>query len=153
MNTRRHTLQQGAAVAALLAAAGLWPQVARAAGNSKAFDARSVAEATRLLGATAAPAASAEVTLQAPDIAENGAEVAVTIGTTLAGVKQLVLLVEKNPNVLVAVFNLTDAIEPVLSLRTKMSQSSDVYAVALMRDGRALFARREVRVTLGGCAA
>ena len=37
------------------------------------------------------------------------------------------------------------------STRAKMGQSSDVYAVAIMADGRALFAKKEVKVTLGGC--
>jgi sulfur-oxidizing protein SoxY len=32
-----------------------------------------------------------------------------------------------------------------------MGQSSNVYAVAMMGDGRALFAVKEIKVTLGGC--
>jgi sulfur-oxidizing protein SoxY len=32
-----------------------------------------------------------------------------------------------------------------------MGQSSDVYAVAVMADGKTLFAKKEVKVTLGGC--
>ena len=58
---------------------------------------------------------------------------------------------EKNPAALVAVFNITDSIDANVSTRTKMGQSSDVYAVAIMNDGRALYAKKEVKVTLGGC--
>jgi glutathione S-transferase len=32
-----------------------------------------------------------------------------------------------------------------------MGQSSNVYAVAMMGDGKVLYAQKEVKVTLGGC--
>jgi len=54
---------------------------------------------------------------------------------------------------LVALFQVSPSVEPAFSLRAKLAQSSAVYAVALMDDGRALYARREVRVTLGSCGA
>jgi sulfur-oxidizing protein SoxY len=60
--------------------------------------------------------------------------------------------VEKNTAILSAMLNVTDAVEPSFSTRLKMDQSSNVYAVAMMNDGRVLFAQKEVRVTLGGCA-
>lgn len=71
--------------------------------------------------------------------------------TSLPGVKQVLILVEKNPAALVALFNVTDAVEANFSTRAKMGQSSDVYAVAIMNDGKALYAKKEVKVTLGGC--
>jgi sulfur-oxidizing protein SoxY len=147
MSTRRETLQQGAAVAALLAAAGLLPQAANA---SPAFEAKTVADALKALGA-AAPTQSGDVTLTAPDIAENGAVVPMGVSTKLPNVKQLLVLVEKNPSPLVARFELNDAVEPSFLTRAKMSQSSDVYAVALTNDNKALFTKKEVKVTLGGC--
>ena len=58
---------------------------------------------------------------------------------------------EKNPSVLVALFNITDGVEPNFATRAKMGQSSDVYAVAVMNDGKTFFAKKEVKVTLGGC--
>ena len=71
--------------------------------------------------------------------------------TTLPNVKQLLILVEKNPSVLVAMFHMSDSIDATVSTRAKMGQSSDVYAVAITADGKALFAKKEVKVTLGGC--
>ena len=71
--------------------------------------------------------------------------------TSLPNVKQLLILVEKNPSSLVTMFNVTDSIDAAVSTRAKMGQSSDVYAVALTTDGKALFAKKEVKVTLGGC--
>ena len=148
MNTRRNALKQGAALAGLLAAAG-YPQYALAF-NKNAFDAKSVQEAVKAAGGGAL-AESKDVSLTAPDIAENGAVVPLGVSTALPGVKDLLILVEKNPNVLVALFHVNDAVEANFMTRSKMGQSSDVYAVALMADGRALFSKKEVKVTLGGC--
>ena len=154
MNARRKMLSDSARVAVALAAAGWLPQVAFAqqagAWNKAAFDAKSLADLMKALGASA-PVESKDVTLTAPDIAENGAVVPLGASTTVAGVKTLLMLVEKNPNTLAASFEVTDAIEPSVSTRVKMGQSSDVYAVAITADGKALFAKKEVKVTLGGC--
>ncbi len=150
MTTRRETLRQGAVLAGLLCASGLFPQYAAAAFNKNAFDAKTMADAYKALG-IAAPVESKSVTLQAPDIAENGAVVPIAAATTLAGVKQFLFLVEKNPSVLIAAFNLSDGMEANISTRTKMGQTSDVYAVAVMNDGKVFYAKKEVKVTLGGC--
>jgi sulfur-oxidizing protein SoxY len=91
------------------------------------------------------------VTVTAPDIAENGAVVPVTVATTLPGAKRLLLLVEKNPSVMSAMFEVSDAVDANFATRVKMGQSSNVYAVAMMGDGKVLFAQKEVKVTLGGC--
>jgi sulfur-oxidizing protein SoxY len=147
--TRRTALQHTAAVATVLAGTGLFPQYAFAF-NKNAFDAKTVADVVKALGGSA-PVASKDVTLTAPDIAENGAVVPLGAATTLAGVKHLLILVEKNPSALVAIFNVTDSIDANFATRAKMGQSSDVYAVAITNDGKALFAKKEVKVTLGGC--
>jgi len=97
------------------------------------------------------PVESKDVVLTGPDIAENGAVVPVAVSTSLPGVKRLLVLVEKNPNVLSAIFDVSDAVEASFSTRVKMGQSSNVFAVALMGDGKVLFAQKEVKVTLGGC--
>jgi sulfur-oxidizing protein SoxY len=149
MQTRREALKQSALVAGLLAGTGLFPSYAWAF-NTKAFDAKSVADAVKALGG-GVPTESKDVSITAPDIAENGAVVPIGVATTLVGVKQLVLLVEKNPSALIATFNVSDAVDSTFSTRAKMGQSSDVYAVAIMQDGKALFAKKEVKVTLGGC--
>jgi sulfur-oxidizing protein SoxY len=149
MQTRREILKRSATVAGLLATTGLFPQYAFAF-NKAAFDAKSVADAVKAFGGSA-PVESKDVTLTAPDIAENGAVVPLGVATTLAGVKQMLLLVEKNPSALVAKFDVTPAVDANFATRAKMGQSSDVYAVAIMNDGKALFAKKEVKVTLGGC--
>jgi sulfur-oxidizing protein SoxY len=154
VNQRRKVLSDSARVAAALVAAGWLPRCALAqqagAWNKAAFEAKSVGELMKAVGA-GAPAESREVTLTAPDIAENGAVVPIAVATTAPGVRTLLILVEKNPNTLAASFDVSDAIESTFSTRVKMGQSSDVYAVAITGDGRALFAKKEVKVTLGGC--
>lgn len=149
MQTRRDTLRQGSMVTALLTSTGLFPAPVWAF-NKDAFDAKTVADALKAFGA-GAPVESKEVTLTAPDIAENGAVVPLGVATTLAGVKHMLILVEKNPSALVAKFDVSDAVESNFLTRAKMGQSSDVYAIAIMADGKALYAKKEVKVTLGGC--
>jgi sulfur-oxidizing protein SoxY len=148
MNNRRDALKQGAVLAGLLTVAG-YPQYALAF-NKNAFDAKTVQEAIKAAGGGAL-SESKDVTLTGPDIAENGAVVPLGVSTNLAGVRELLILVEKNPSVLVALFKVNDAIDANFMTRAKMGQSSDVYAVAIMNDGRALFSKKEVKVTLGGC--
>lgn len=149
MQTRRETLKQSAVVAGLLASTGLYPLQA-AAYEKAAFEAKTAADVAKALGA-GAPVESKDVTIGGPDIAENGAVVPLSASTTLPGVKRMLILVEKNPSALVAMFNVSDAVEANFATRAKMGQSSDVYAVALMNDGKAFFAKKEVKVTLGGC--
>jgi sulfur-oxidizing protein SoxY len=153
VNTRRRVLNHSARVAAAHAPAG-WLPVSNAqsntAWNKSAFDAKSVAELMKTLGVPA-PVESKQVTLAAPDIAENGAVVPLTVATTVPGARRLLILVEKNPNTLAASFELGESIEANFGTRVKMNTSSDVYAVAITADGRALFARKDVKVTLGGC--
>ena len=141
---RREFVQStsGAAALGLAASVGLFPAVASAqtAWNKAAFEAKNLADVMKALGASA-PTESKDVAIGGPDIAENGAVVPLTTSTTLAGVKHLLILVEKNPSVLVARFNVTDVVDANFSTRSKMGQSSDVYAVAIMADGKSFFAK------------
>ncbi|MES2186510.1 MAG: thiosulfate oxidation carrier protein SoxY [Pseudomonadota bacterium] len=146
---RRKVLTQTAVLLGVALTGAALPGAALAYSQS-AFDAKTVADVLKALGASAA-VESKEVTITAPDIAENGAVVPLAAATTLANVKQLLVLAEKNPNTLVAAFNVSEFVEPSFSTRAKLGQSSDVYAVAIMNDGKALYAKKEVKVTLGGC--
>jgi sulfur-oxidizing protein SoxY len=61
------------------------------------------------------------------------------------------ILVEKNPSVLAAAFDVSDAVDASFNTRVKMGQSSNVFAVAMMADGKVLYSVKEIKVTLGGC--
>jgi sulfur-oxidizing protein SoxY len=147
---RRQVLRQSGAVMGLLAGAGLLPAAAQAAWTQAAFDGKTLADAVRALGG-AAPVLSNEVSIGGPEIAENGAVVPVSCACSANGVKRLLLVIEKNPSPLAAVFDIGDAVEPSLKTRVKMAQSSNVFAVALLGDGKVLYAAKEIKVTLGGC--
>ena len=148
--TRRAVLAHGAALAGLMAAAGLLPSAAQAAWTQAAFESKTLADAVKALGG-GAPTESKDITLTGPDIAENGAVVPVGCSTNLPGVRRMAILVEKNPSVLAAVFDVTDSVDANFTTRVKMGQSSNVYAVAMMADGRGLYGVKEIKVTLGGC--
>jgi sulfur-oxidizing protein SoxY len=151
MQSRRKMMSSSAAVvAAALMTAGVLPAHAQAAWNKAAFDAKSIDDVLRALGA-AKPVESADVLLTAPDIAENGAVVPIAASSALPNVRQIVFLIEKNPTTLAGSFEFTDAVETRIGTRVKMAQTSNVFAVALLGDGRTLYAKKEVKVTLGGC--
>lgn len=145
----------GAAALGLAVGSGLLPTASTAADapgwNKAAFEARSLADVARALGGSA-PVESKDVLLQAPEISENGAVVRIGMQSLLPGTTQLALLVEKNPNALAAVFDIAAGTDANVATNVKMNQSSNVYALARVGD-KLHFAVREVKVTLGGCAA
>ena len=150
MQTRREMLTRSAPGAGALTGLGLLPHAAQAACSQAAFDAKTMGDLMKALG-TSGPAESKDVTITGPDIAENGAVVPVGASTTLAGAKRILLLVEKNPSMLAALFEVTEAVWPTISTRLKMAQSSIVIAVVISADNKVLFAQKETKVTLGGC--
>ena len=88
--------------------------------------------------------------ITAPDIAENGAVVPIGIKSNLPKTEMIALLVEKNPSLLAGSYDILAGAEPDVSMRVKMGQSSDVFAV-VKADGKFFITRKEVKVTLGGC--
>lgn len=155
MDPRRRQVMRtgsGATLVGLLAAAGwLTPAESRAAAwNRAAFDTRSLDETLQALGGSA-PTRSRDITFfSTPDIAENGAVVPVGVTSAIPRTESIAILVEKNPNMLAALFNLPPGTEPTISTRLKMAQSSNVFAL-VKAEGRYYVAAKEIRVTLGGC--
>lgn len=115
-----------------------------------AFDAKTLPQLLKALGLPA-PVASRDVTLQTPELFEDGGVVPITLGCALPGVQRLLLGVERNPTLLSAIFEPGAALEPQMTTRLKMQETSAVLALAVMADGRVLMASREVKITLGGC--
>ena len=156
MNPRRRNLLQtgsGMTLLTMLAAAGwLQPHTALAADawNAAAFDTKSMDETMKALGG-GIPAQSKGITfVQTPDIAENGAVVPIGVVSAIPNTQSIAILIEKNPNMLTAVFDIPPGTEPSISTRVKMGQSSNVYAL-VKADGRYYVASKEIKVTLGGC--
>jgi len=72
------------------------------------------------------------------------------VASKLPGTQAVYLLVEKNPNLLAAGFNIPTGTEANVSTRIKMGQSSDVIGLVKAND-KWYMAKKEVKVTLGGC--
>jgi sulfur-oxidizing protein SoxY len=142
----------GAALLAFLSAAGLL-KPARALAqnwNKAAFETRAPGEALKALGA-AEPQQSRDIAfVQTPEIAENGAVVPIGVTSSIPRTEAIAILIEKNPNVLAAVFDIPSGTEPAISTRVKMAQTSNVIAV-VRAEGRYYIATKEIKVTLGGC--
>ena len=149
MTTRRDMLTTSAQVAALMAGAGLLPTAAHAAWPQAAFEAKNM-EAAFAAFSAGKPAESADVVITAPDIAENGAVVPVGVVSKLPKTEQIVIMIEKNPNMVAATFTLPEGTVADVQTRVKMGQTSDVYAM-VKADGKFYMAKKEVKVTLGGC--
>ncbi|MCK6390289.1 MAG: thiosulfate oxidation carrier protein SoxY [Azonexus sp.] len=151
-NQRRNVLKTGvgATVLGALTAAGLiTPGMALADWNKAAFEAKSMADTLKALGA-ATPVDSKDVQVTGPDIAENGAVVPVGVTSSLAGTTMVAILIDKNPNALAASFTLPAGTEANVQTRVKMGQTSNVYAL-VKADGKFYMATKEIKVTLGGC--
>ena len=149
---RRNVLKGAAgagAVAVAVAAGLLKPTFALAAWNKGAFEAKNVGDAMKGLGVSS-PADSKDITIKAPDIAENGAVVPVEVTSGIAGTSSIVILAEKNAQPLVGTFNLAGGAEGFISTRIKMGQTSLVRAV-VNAGGKTYTAAKEVKVTIGGC--
>jgi sulfur-oxidizing protein SoxY len=116
---------------------------------ANAFKQKSEAETLKdLYGKTAE--ASDKITLDAPEIAENGAVVPVSVASTLPNVTAISILVLDNPNTLAAAYKIPEGTEPAVSNRLKMAKTSKL--VAVVESGGKLYSMsKEVKVTVGGC--
>lgn len=152
-NRRRKALKQagGVGAVAVATAAGLvkpgellaaeWPKAA--------FESKSLDDAMKNIGVSGTTD-STDIVIKAPDIAENGAVVPVEATANIAGVTAIAVFAEKNPQPLVASFNLMNGAEGYVSFRIKMGQTSNVKVVA-QAGGKNYVASKEVKVTIGGC--
>lgn len=154
ISMKRRIFLQGSLAAGVLGAAAtaglLVPRRVLAAWPEKAFDAKQVDEAlTALMGSTASQA-SDKIDIKAPDIAENGAVVPVAVTVDLPGVTSISIIAEKNPSPLVASFELASGTEAYVATRIKMGKTSNVIAL-VKANGKLYSAKKEVKVTIGGC--
>ena len=140
----------GSAVAVAVSAGLLNPRNVMAAWPESAFEAKSVQDAMDSLFGTADNKASGDIKIKAPDIAENGAVVPVTVNTKIKGVSAIAIIAEKNGQPLAANFELASNAKGSVSTRIKMGKTMDV--IAVVKSGGKLFtARKNVKVTIGGC--
>lgn len=136
----------GVAVSAGLLA----PQAVLAAWPEKAFHAKSPKDALNSAFGSGQTQASDKIKIKAPDIAENGAVVPVTVKSDIPGIESIAILASANNSPLVALFNLSRNAMADVSTRIKMGKTGDV--IAVVKVGGKLYANRKgVKVTIGGC--
>lgn len=140
----------GSAVAVAVGAGLLSPQQVLAAWPKNAFESKNVQDALKGLYGNALTEPSGSVNIKAPDIAENGAVVPITVSTDLPNVDSISIIAEKNGTPLAASYQLAANTEGFISTRIKMGETSNV--IATVKAGDKLYsARKEVKVTIGGC--
>ena len=151
----RRLILQGAGAVALVGLGnipfGITP--ALAAANDKypedAFKAKSEADAIKALYGKS-PEPSDKVKMDAPEIAENGAVVPISVSTTLSDVTSIAFLVSENPVALVATYRIPAGTAASVANRIKMARTSNV-TVVVEAGGKLYSATKEVKVTVGGC--
>ncbi len=154
MNLQRRIMLKGSlAASALGVAVGaglLTPKMVLAAWPQEAFAAKKLPETLKALMGSDSAEESADIKIKAPDIAENGAVVPITVSTGLTGARTIAVVAINNPAPLVASYSLGEGAEGYVSTRIKMGKSGDVIAV-VKADGKLYSAKKGVKVTIGGC--
>jgi sulfur-oxidizing protein SoxY len=140
---RRRLLQ---AAAALLPVGFAAPRAAFA--QADVFDARTFADALAALGSPLVP--SADILLDLPDVADDGAAVPLAVSTRLPGVREILILVDGNPQPVAARFVFPAGTEPYVATRIRMAGSGTVVA-AVRCEGGLFAAMRTTQVSVGGC--
>ena len=153
--TTRRLILKGAGAVALVGLGNLAFSLSPgfAAANDKypedAFKQKGDADALKALyGKTAEP--SDKVKLDAPEIAENGAVVPITVSSTLPDVTSISIFVAENPNALAASYKIPAGTLPSVANRLKMAKTTNVIAV-VEAGGKLYSTSKEVKVTVGGC--
>ena len=136
--------------ASLVGTGVLLPQRALGAYAADEFAARDVDGALRGSLGSVEHSASDSVKLKAPDIAENGAVVPVTVSASMDNVDVISIIVAANPGPLTSTYMLSSSSEPFVSTRIRMAKTSDVIGV-VKANGKLYSATKEVKVTIGGC--
>jgi sulfur-oxidizing protein SoxY len=151
---RRHLLRTAGASSALaaLAVAGILRpgQVIAADWPRGPFTATSFNDALKAHGSNGS-SEGRDIVFNAPDIAENGAQVVIEVTSNIATTQSISVFVEKNPMPLAASFSFANGALPQVRVPLKMAESSRVRVVIRTTDGKLWHAQREIKVTLGGC--
>ena len=97
-----------------------------------------------------ADAVAGVIELDAPEIAENGNTVPITVSAP--GASSIMILAAGNPVPAVATFNFGPmSAARSGSTRIRLAKTQDVIAVAKMEDGSFQTTLAKVKVTIGGC--
>ncbi len=113
------------------------------------FKSKSVDEVLKMIGATGAEV-SDKIKIKAPEIAENGAVVPVSITSSIAGTTEILSITAANPTPLAAKYTFGEGAETSVKSRFKMGKTTDVIAI-VKASGKFYTAKANIKVTKGGC--
>jgi sulfur-oxidizing protein SoxY len=114
-------------------------------------------EALKRLVGDAQPTTNGKLTLDLPEIAENGNMVPITVSvdspmSEKEHVKAVHVLATANPQPSVVTFRFTLLSgRASASSRMRLARTQDVIALAELSDGKFIMVKRSVKVTIGGC--
>lgn len=153
MKTSRRIFLKGTLASSMVAVAAgagmLAPTRVLAVWSGAAFENRDMNAAIKVLTGTSKPVVG-NVNVKAPDIAENGAVVPITVESNLENIESISIFAAANTFPLAISYDMTDAIPGYVSTRIKMAKTADVVAV-IKAGGKVYSARKSVKVTVGGC--
>ena len=154
MNQKRRVLLKSTLAAGAtgmaISAGLLTPKAVLAAWPKAAFEAKDANAALEAALGSSAATDSGDIKMKAPDIAENGAVVPITVDSSIAGTESISVVVKENGTPLAATFNLGADTAAFVSTRIKMAKTSDVVAV-VKAGGKLYSTTKNVKVTIGGC--
>lgn len=136
-------------LATSVAAGLLRPSALLAAWHGRAFDARRLTDALRASG-IATPPEAGDIVVEAPELSENAAFVALEATSRIQGTEAILVFAEKNAWPHIARFNFSDEALPTLAMRLRLAESSLIHVV-VRAGGTYYMAAKHVTVTAGGC--
>ena len=96
------------------------------------------------------PAKENDLIIEAPELAENGTNVPVTLTSKIPKTDFIALIADHNPNPVCVGFNVMPDTEPYYSVRIKVAETSAIIAVA-RSEGKWYYTLKDITVMLGGC--
>ena len=115
------------------------------------FSQASADELIKVLTNNAELIVSDAIHIKAPEIAENGAVVPITVDASIANVNKISILVDNNPSPLTSSYDINTQLEAYMSTRVKMAKSSNIIAIVSTTDNKYFTATKSIKVTIGGC--
>jgi sulfur-oxidizing protein SoxY len=151
---RRHFVKTSSGVAlfsSLISIGFILPKSSLAATWKEAwFSTIDLAETLKVMGVKDVTE-SKKVNISAPDTAENGAYVGVSVSTEIDEIEMVAILVDKNPIILSGYFEFNSKVAPNISTKIKMAESSNIFNIVKTTKNDYFMAKKFVKVTLGGC--
>lgn len=91
-----------------------------------------------------------QILIDAPELAENGTNVPVTLSSKIPNTDFIALLADQNPNPVCVGFHVMPDNDPSYSVRIKVAETSSLVAV-VRAEGKWFYTTRDITVMIGGC--